>query len=217
MKNLITSIAFLIAINFSFGQIKDNIPEPNIDNMLVNIDKTNLTSSFLYDRTTPIAQLTHFNTEKKNISVLGYFEQALQELYKASNKTKFKSYKDARKDYKGKEELNTVNIGVLHATLQSLNYNREDESQGALRFENNQITKINENSVFLEHDVLVVSPLLDYAVGNTINYTFNPNLWFEDSENEIICYRKTNMSCFRQIRMYEKRKIRMYDFESNLG
>ncbi|MEW4923568.1 T9SS type A sorting domain-containing protein [Algibacter sp. 2305UL17-15] len=185
MKNLITSILVFMFINFGFGQTKSDILQPNIDSMLVHIDKTKLTSSFLYDRTTPIANLTHFNSKDKNTSNLGYFEQALQELYKSSNTTRFKSYKDARRDYKGKEDLNTVNIGVLHVKLQSLNYNRINESLGALHFENNQITRINENPVFLEHDVLVVSPLLDYAVGSTINYMFNPDLWFEDSENEI--------------------------------
>ncbi|MFD1615216.1 T9SS type A sorting domain-containing protein [Gelatiniphilus marinus] len=185
MKNFIIPIVFILFINFSFSQNKDQIPEPDIDLMLENIDKSELTSSFLYDRTTPIANLTRFNTKDKNTASLGYFEQALQELYRASNKTKFKPIKEVRKYYKRKKSLNTIDIGVLHVMLQSLNYNSKDETLGALRFKDNQLTRINDNPVFLEHDVLVVSPLLDYAVGNTINYRFNPNLWFEDGENKI--------------------------------
>jgi len=74
-------------------------PEISIDSMLINIDKTTFTSGILYDRATPLAQLTVFNNATKNISNIKHFEQALHELYKASNEKKFDFYKTFRKKY----------------------------------------------------------------------------------------------------------------------
>ncbi|MBC2846539.1 T9SS type A sorting domain-containing protein [Winogradskyella flava] len=185
MRNFLTLFTIISSICFGYSQTKDELQEPNIDSMLVNIDKTHLTSSFLYERTTPISNLTSFNSEDKNIAVLSYFEQALQELYKSSNKNKFMSYKNARKFYKKSEDLTTVNIGVISAKLNSINYNPVDESKGALHFENNTFTRRNDNPAFLEHDILVISPLLDFAHGNELTYTFDSNLWFEDNVDEI--------------------------------
>ncbi len=63
-----------------------------IDSMLVNIDKTALTTNVLYERVFPFAKLAVFN-DSSNVSNVKHFEQALNELYKVSNKQKFVSHK----------------------------------------------------------------------------------------------------------------------------
>ncbi|MCC1483221.1 T9SS type A sorting domain-containing protein [Winogradskyella immobilis] len=184
MKNFITYTSLLLFINLFYAQ-EINVPEPDIDSMLINIDKKTLKSSFLYERTTPLANLVGFNNETRNESTLSFFEQALQELYKSSKKDKYKPAKQARKDYKEEADLSIVDIGVIHNTLYRLNYNSEDESLGALSFNGNIFTQINDNPPFLSEDLLIISPLLKYAVGSLITFKFKKKLFFEDHNNKI--------------------------------
>ncbi|WP_034061120.1 T9SS type A sorting domain-containing protein [Lacinutrix jangbogonensis] len=184
MKKTLTILAFLVFNIFSYAQNTNKIPEPNIDSMLVNINKTALTSSFLYDRVTQLANLTQFN-KSNNTATIGYFEQAIQELFNASNHTKFKSLENVRKHYKIHNRLNKVEIGIINVQFQSLNINNKDKNEDALKVENQMYSKINGKPIFKNNDVLILAPLKQYAVGETINYSLNPNLWFEDSNNPI--------------------------------
>ncbi len=77
LKKVITSILFLLLFTSAFSQ------KSRIDSMLINIDKTNFTN-ILYERTTPWSRIDVFN-DSINISTKKCFEQALHELYKASN------------------------------------------------------------------------------------------------------------------------------------
>lgn len=184
MKKLVLITVALLFCGNVFSQDLKNVPEPNIDSMLVDIDKSTFTSPFLYERTTPTARLNTFNNLDRNIATKGYFDQALNELYKSSNEKFFVSYKDARKIYELNKNLDEVNIGLINAQFQSLNFN-EEESKSGLRFEKNKFSKVNNKRPFLDQEVLVIAPLLEYAVGSTITYVFNSSIWFEETNNTI--------------------------------
>jgi hypothetical protein len=108
--------------------------------MLVDIDKTSFTSGVLYDRSGAWSNLTSFNSNDKLANKV-LFEQALHDLYKASNQEKFIDYNTLREHYVADNIYSSVNIGVLNATYHWLNYNKENEPEGALKVQNDKFEK----------------------------------------------------------------------------
>ncbi len=108
MKKIITISLYLLFITNVIAQTT----EKSIDSLLVNIDKTELTSNVLYDRVMPFANLAMFN-DSINLSNTKHFEQALFELRKASNQQKFVPYRDLREQYSSINDYNIVDIGVI--------------------------------------------------------------------------------------------------------
>ena len=175
---------FLIFINEIYSQTEKESPNISIDSMLVNLDTTTLISPFLYDRTTPLAALTTFNSIERNIATKAYFEQSLFELYNASNQTLFTTYKTSRQIYAIQKSTSNVEIGFINAEFQNLNFN-EDSSKSAIKVEDNKISKINNLPLFNTNTVTIAAPLVKYAVGKTITYAFKGALFFEASNNKI--------------------------------
>jgi hypothetical protein len=156
--------------------------EISIDSMLINIDKTTFTSGILYDRVTALANLKNFN-QQTNTSNLKHFEQALNELYKASNKEKFIDYKRLRKK---KKEYNVVDIGIINTTFHTLNYNFEDKTNAALKLNKGLFEQIEDRDPFAKHNALLIAPLKDYAMGNTIDFSFNNDFIFQTNNTKKI-------------------------------
>ncbi|MBT8246050.1 MAG: hypothetical protein HKP48_00115 [Winogradskyella sp.] len=187
MKKCTICIAILLFVNLCLSQTQNEIPEPDIDEMLFDaLGRDEVSPVFLYERTTPIANLNNFNTENYNTASKAFFEQALQELYKASKSKKFISYKEARNYYfSSLTTKSQVKIGLLNATLYSINYDDINEENGAFEFKESRFIRINNKPSYTKKDVLVIAPLLTYAVGNSVTFSFENDLWFEDSENPI--------------------------------
>lgn len=169
---------FLVITSTSFAQ-KTAINE--VDKMLTSISKTTAIPKVLYDRVSPFARLAVFN-DSINISNTAHFEQALNELYKASNKEQFFSYKKLRTFYSKKTIYNTVDIGVINSNFQQLNYLKSDEQKGGLKIINNQFKKQNNNKpIFTPKKVLIIAPLKEYLIGNRIKYHFDRRFLLEDN------------------------------------
>lgn len=167
-------IAILLLI-FSNAH-SQNPPETKIDSMLVNIDKARFTSGVLYDRVMPWTNLNTFN-DSVNISNTKHFEQALLELYNASNKTKFISPPRLKTNYSADSLVNIVDLGIINASFHQLNYNLEKENEGGLRVLADKFEKIdNGKPAFLEKHVLLIAPLRTYAVGPRITFRFDNGL-----------------------------------------
>jgi hypothetical protein len=151
-----------------------------IDSMLVDIDKTSFTSGVLYDRSGAWSNLTSFNSNDKLANKV-LFEQALHDLYKASNQEKFIDYNTLREHYVADNIYSSVNIGVLNATYHWLNYNKENEQEGALKVQNDKFEKINNTKPsFVENHTFMASPLKQYVRGNTIKYLFDSTFLIEE-------------------------------------
>ncbi len=180
MRKLLLLLAFLSFLTQIHSQ---TIPETKVDSMLVSIDKTSFTSGILYDRTVPWAHLNAFN-ENSNISNLPHFEQALVDLYRASNEQKFIPLNTLRASYTDKNIQNVVDIGIINATFHQINYIETDENEGGLRKSNESFEKINNNKdAFIKNHAFVVSPLKEYLRGLDITYKFNSSFLMEDTEN----------------------------------
>lgn len=157
-------VAFLL-FQISHGQ---NPLDTKIDSMLVDIDKTSFTSNILYERTFPWANLNSFN-ENENLASPEFFEQAFQDVRKASKDSLFISLYALRQLYFPDSISNNVNIGVLNIKFHSINYNPDDENEGALTIQNEKFSDLNNgNPKFIENHSLVISPLKNYLKGETI-------------------------------------------------
>jgi len=157
-----------------------------VDSLLVNIDQTSLTTHVLYDRVMPLAQLSIFN-DSINIANTPFYEQAINELYNASEHLKFASYQDVRNLYSPDSLQNVVDLAIINASFQILNYNESNESLGALRitdslFERNQ----NNQPIFLEKHVFLVSPTKKFLVGPDVTFVINPDLVLQDTNGKNI-------------------------------
>jgi len=138
MKKLVQILIFTLFISNVYSQ---ETPLNKIDEMLINIDKSSLTTDVLYERVFPFAKLAIFN-DRINISNVKHFEQALSELYKASNKQKFTSYKQLRTHYSSVDANNIVDIGIINASFNQLNYIEEDLQKSALKVVNGKFERI---------------------------------------------------------------------------
>jgi len=182
MKKLVQILIFTLFISNVYSQ---ETPLNKIDEMLINIDKSSLTTDVLYERVFPFAKLAIFN-DRINISNVKHFEQALSELYKASNKQKFTSYKQLRTHYSSVDANNIVDIGIINASFNQLNYIEEDLQKSALKVVNGKFERITtDKQLFIPKEVLVISPLKQYLVGNAITYHFDAAFLIQDSSKTI--------------------------------
>lgn len=180
MRKFLFTLIFLPFITHTYAQ------EPSahsLDSLLVNVDLSSLSTGILYDRTLELSRLDIYN-DSINIANKSLFEQALLELRAASLEQKFVDYNELRTLYSPDSLLNVVDIGIINASYQKLNYNEDDESQGALRITDSLFEKINNNQpVFLDYHTLMASPLKENLLGNTIRFKFNSNFLLEDTSN----------------------------------
>jgi len=179
------TIIILTFTLFIFNAFAQQPALKKIDSMLINIDKATLTTNVLYNRVFPFAKLAVFN-DSINVSNKNHFEQALSELYKSSNKQKFTSHKQLRTLYTPDNNKNIVDIGVINASFQQLNYIEDDQQKSALKITNNKFEKIvNDKPIFIPKEVLIISPLKEYLVGDAITYHFN-NAFLIQNANKTI-------------------------------
>ncbi|MEZ4796224.1 MAG: T9SS type A sorting domain-containing protein [Flavobacteriaceae bacterium] len=180
MKKLVLTALMTLFLTNNYAQESQEINQP-IDSLLKNVNKQTLTSGILYERVMPIANLIEFNKQNQ-ISNLHHFEQALNEIYKASNKSKFIDYKLMRTHYDN--AYNIVDVGIINTLINTLNYVEENENEGALKLNSNNVLEtINGKDPFLLNHVFIAAPLKDYAMGNTITYRFKDSFIFQNTDN----------------------------------
>ncbi len=188
MKQILLFVLLVLNVHINFAQ--EHVQPFKIDSMLVNIEKTTFTSDILYERVFPWAGLKRFN-DTTFVSNTDHFEQALYELYIASNEQKFMSYKTLRNFYTPDSLQNQVDIGVLNVTFNSVNYVPEDEKLGGLSIGSDSLfVKLNNgNPAFLDHNVLIAAPLKKYLKmeqGSNIVFHFGPDFLFQDTQGKNI-------------------------------
>lgn len=160
----------LLAFIYSYSQ--ENV---SLDSMLVNVSKSSVTSGIIYERVAAFANLYKY-TQTRDTAGISYFEQAESELYRASNKTKFVSTATLRSRYAPKSQTNVVDIGILNSQYQYLNYNSNNPSNGGLTLSNNLFYQISGKPAFNSSSVVVIAPLKESVVGNSITYNFKSTL-----------------------------------------
>ncbi len=177
-------VLFCANVNAQIIETIDTIQ--SVDTLIENINKSSFTSNVLYNRVYPIAELNDFNEQWNNTSNLTHFEQALKELHKSSNQTKFAPVENLRENYAPKTHKNIIDVGVINAKFHILNYMPNDEESGAFHFNGTILSKINNTPSFLEKQVLIIAPLKTSVLGQSITFNFKNDFVFEENDNKVI-------------------------------
>lgn len=172
MKKILFFFSFclLTKTTISFAQqmeIQRN--PPNWPFMLSNLTTTQITSGILYNKTGMFTTLYDYNRGNYNISHADHYMQAINELYYASDQTRFVSAKQLKANLANA----TIDIGIINTTIHQLNFNEKDPSTGGLTFANGKFSPIAGRPSFLERKIFLASPLKEMISGANATYTFS--------------------------------------------
>lgn len=184
MRNLSLIASFFL---FHLIILSQDLPISKVDSMLVDIDKSSMSTTVLYNRTTPWADLTNFNLSNKLANV-NFFEQAYLEIYRATtNDSMFIPLRALKKQYVSDTVYNRANLAILNTEFETLNYNELDENEGSLKIEGEKFISLNNGKpIFNKHHSLVISPSKMYLKGETIYFEINQNFLFESAVDKSI-------------------------------
>jgi hypothetical protein len=155
--------------------------QTKLDTMLVNVNKSSVTSGIIYERVAQFANLYNYNKANySNTSDYKYFRQALHELYTASNQTRLISLQELENRIASvAQEDNQVKVAVLNSPFQILNYNYEQPSAGGLLL--NQTTQkfsqIPNKPPFYNMQTTIVAPTKSILKGTYVDFIFKPDLY----------------------------------------
>lgn len=153
----------------------------NWTNMLANLPISQITSGVLLNKITDFANLTNFNTTEKNLSDAQHFNQALSELYKASDQIRFVSTTTLASRTAYSTNTNSVDVGVINTLFHRLNFNEDNVTLTGLTYTNNQYAVVAGKPSFVSKKILVASPLKDFVTGSSINFNFSDTFIFNNT------------------------------------
>ncbi len=188
MKNL-----FYIALTFVFTIIANAQTTPageniSLDQQLSAINQSTVTSGLIYERAVPIANLYNFNQSVQfNTANYPYFKQALLEMYKASNGTKFITVEDLKNLVAATEAPNEVDVALLNTQFQVLNYNEDNPSSGGLTYNTAtyKFEPIAGKVPFYTMNTTVIAPTKETVSGTAITYKIRADLFFQNGTQTI--------------------------------
>jgi hypothetical protein len=173
-------ITFIFCLQFANLMAQDNptIQQtenlPNWPVMLSNLNTSQISSGVLIDKVTTFANIINYNSTEKNFSNGEHFTQALSELHRASDETRFISLTELNNRTATTTSVNTVDVGIINTTFHKLNFNEENPSLGGLTF--NQTTgrfsAIAGKPSFVAKKITVVAPLKEFLTGSNFQFNF---------------------------------------------
>lgn len=160
----------------------------SLDQQLSNIPQTSVSSGIIYERVISSANLYNFNKVNTfNTANFPYFKQALSEMRRASNDTKFITL-DA---FKSLVSLNTipnqVDISILNTQFHILNYNEDSPSSGGLTYNsttNKFVTISGKEPFYMLHNT-IIAPTKDFVSGSNVIYKLRNDLYFKNGTKTI--------------------------------
>ena len=189
MKKIFISLIFCFAISKTVAQDNPTIQAteeiPNWPVMLTNLNTTQITSGVLVDKVTTFSNLINYNTTESNLSGSEHFAQALSELYRASDQTRFVTLTELKNRTATTTANNSVDIGLINTTFQKLNFNEETPSAGGLLFSNGMFTAISGKPSFVSKKIMIAAPLKEIISGSSFTFNFNNNLIFSNATTSI--------------------------------
>lgn len=160
----------------------------SLGEQLININQTSVSSGIIYERVISVANLYNFNRVSSfNTANFPYFNQALSEMRRASNDTKFISL-DAFKDLVANTTAtNEVDIAILNTQFHILNYNEDNPSAGGLTYNTttNKFVQISGKEPFYMLHNTIIAPAKEYVNGTSITYKISNDLYFKNGSKNI--------------------------------
>ena len=160
----------------------------SLDQQLNNISQTSVTSGIIYERVIPIANLYNFNKVNTfNTANFPYFKQALSEMRRASNNTKFISLEAFKSLVAANSTANEVDVAILNTQFHILNYNEDNPSAGGMTYNisTNKFVAISGKAPFYMLHNTVIAPAKEHVSGTTMVYKFRNDLYFKNGTKTI--------------------------------
>jgi hypothetical protein len=191
MKKIFISLFFCFQLSQIVAQDNPTIQQtevtPNWPIMLSNLNTSQITSGVLIDKVTTFANIINYNTIESNISNSKHFNQALSELYRASDQTRFITLTELKNRTATTTSSNSVDIGIINTTFHKLNFNEEIPSNGGVTF--NQSTEkfvaVTGRPSFIGKKISAIAPLKDFITGSSFVFNFKNNLIFNNATTTI--------------------------------
>ena len=191
MKKIFITIIFCFQLSQVVAQDNPTIQQtenlPNWPVMLSNLNTAQITSGVLIDKVTSFANIINYNTTDSNISNSKHFNQALSELYRASEQTRFIPLSELKNRTASTTSPNSVDIGIINTTFHKLNFNEEIPSNGGVTFNQStgKFVVVAGRPSFISKKISVIAPLKEFVTGSSFVFNFKNNLIFNNATTTI--------------------------------
>lgn len=182
---------FLWAMLFSLVTHAQTIPAGeniSLDQQLTNIPQTSVSSGIIYERVIPVANLYNFNKVSTfNTANFPYFKQALSEMRRASNNTKFISLEAFKSLVATNTTANEVDVAILNTQFHILNYNEDNPATGGMTYNTstNKFVAISGKVPFYMLHNTVIAPAKEHVSGTNVVYKIRNDLYFKNGTKTI--------------------------------
>ncbi|MBF4471267.1 T9SS type A sorting domain-containing protein [Flavobacterium sp. HJJ] len=182
MKKIYITFFFCLQLSLVVAQdnatIQETQQDPNWPVLLSNLNTAQITSGILIDKITTFANLINYNTTEKNASNSKHFNQALSELYRASDQTRLISLTELTNRTANTTSENTVDVGIINTTFHKLNFNEENPAAGGLTFNQStgKLSSIAGQQSYINKKITMVSPLKEFITGSSFQFNFKNTL-----------------------------------------
>ncbi|MBC7495524.1 MAG: hypothetical protein H7221_11000 [Flavobacterium sp.] len=160
------------------------LQRPDWNNLLSNLNQSQITSGILIDKVVDFSKLQNFNIGSNNISDANHFAQSLSELYRASGNSRFISPEQLKTQI-ATNSYNAIDIGIINTSFQKLYFSPDNPSSAGLTVVNGKFVPIANRPAFVTKKLFMASPLLAMATGNNITFNFKNNLIFTNAASPI--------------------------------
>lgn len=191
MKKIFFSFLFCFQLTILFAQDNPTIQQteqlPDWPVMLSNLDTSQITSGVLIDKVTTFANLINYNTTENNHSNSSHFNQALSELYRATDQSRFISLTELNNRTSSTTSNNTTDIGIINTTFHKLNFNEENPSAGGVTFNQStgKFSVISGRPSFTGKKITVIAPLKEFISGSSFVFNFKSILLLNNATTAI--------------------------------
>jgi hypothetical protein len=178
-------LLFCITTNAQTIPVGENI---TLDQQLTNVNQTSVSSGIIYERVMQIANIYNFNrTSTFNTANFNYYKQALDEMNRASNGSKFITLESFKNLVASTTATNEVDLSLLNTQYHVLNYNEENTSLGGMTYNTttNKFVQISGKVPFYLLNTTIISPAKDYVAGTSVVYKIRNDLYFKNGSKII--------------------------------
>ncbi len=191
MKKIFIILIFCFQLSQVVAQDNPTIQQtevtPNWPVMLSNLNTAQINSGVLIDKVTSFSNIINYNSTENNWSNKEHFNQALSELYRASDQTRFISLTELKNRTATTTANNSVDIGIINTTFHKLNFNEEIPSAGGITFNQStgKFVAVAGRPSFISKKINIIAPLKEFIKGNNFVFNFKNNLIFNNATTAI--------------------------------
>ena len=173
MKKALIYASLLLIPKLALSQ---NPAPVDLDALLSPIIGSDPQEIILYDRVTPLANLTQFN-DSINCARPALFEQALSELHRSAGNQEFITVQNLRSYAIADSIVNKTKIALIHQEINHLNI--EDQRHPNAAFVINDTVIMHQNAqapALRSFELIMASPLKKVVQGPEISFVFDQDL-----------------------------------------